>query len=74
MAQPLLQGAVLLFKLIDIERPVNDHFEFLDLDRLTEEIVRPLTDRCQCIVAFCAARNHNHFRARVLLEDSTQRL
>ena len=43
--EALLEGPMFLLELVNMQGTSQDHFQFFELNRLTEKIVRPLANR-----------------------------
>src|SRR5208337_98365 len=60
------------FKLMDPQGTPQNYAYLLDLDRLTEKIIGPLSDRSEGVLLLALAGNDNHLCEGVLLQKRSQ--
>jgi hypothetical protein len=63
---------MLLLELVDVQRPAHEYAEFVDINRLAKEVVRPLPDCLASVLPLFTTRNDNHFGLGVLMQDVVQ--
>ena len=67
-----LKLAVLALELMDVKGAAQNDVELVNLDRLVEVVVGAEADRAQRVLSLTLARNDDHLRAALLLQDLVQ--